>query len=201
MESNFVNLKIINDVLDLYKCEGKPIIIDDKVTLQKEKVLNINRNREEMCKIRFEEYNRRIDKLQKQNVIAKINRAEANRQKELHIKNRLLNIKTLEHLKNINLMKSIKEKDMKSQKLLAERKHLRSYRKQDGKCFRDDSNCRNKVFAGDQLLSDKRLLDDSKNLFSKHEEGTDDKRLEEPNEKECFTDPDQSVQQIIDCFL
>lgn len=192
-----MNSKIIRDVLYLYECQRKPIITDDKVTLQKEKVKNVNQNREERCRLRLEEYNRRIDKLQKQNVISKINRQEANRQKELRIRNRLSDMKTLEHHKNINLIKSIKDKETKSQKLLAERKNLRLCRKQDGKCFRGDSNCPNKSFVGGQILSEKRSLDNSKHVFSKHEEETDDEHLEEMNEEECFTDSDQSVQQLI----
>lgn len=179
MESNVNSVKAVNDVLYLYKCQDKPIIVDDKIMLRKKKVKNIDQNRQKIYKTRLEEYNSRIDQIKKQNIINKEKKAEASHQKELHTRNRLLDFRTQENLKNIKLIQSIKEKEIKSQKLLAERKHLKLCKKQD---------------LGKKAVSDNKLFfKQTKNSFSEHEEDIFDEPLEEENVEECTTDSDQSV--------
>lgn len=188
MERNVVNLKIINDVLYLYKCQQKPIIIVDEGTRRNnEKVENENQNRQILYKTRLEEYNRRIDKIQKQNVISKVQRMEANHQRELRIRHKLLNVKEREHFENMKLIKFIRDKEIKAQKLLNERKYLMSCKNQDVKCGK--SNRQNNTCVDNK----KSFLDSSKNMILEKEEEIIDEPLEEANEEECFTDSDQSV--------
>jgi len=208
MQSNVISFKKINKILNL-KGKNKRSIIDTKLNSQRENCIIENNKRQELLGTIVKKYHEKIEKIHQENVTNNKKKLEAKHQKAEKIQLRLQNHKTLECRKNAKILNFIKNKDIKSQKLLAERKYQRLSEKQK----RDNERFYNKVeyqkiaLVKNQQLIDKCLenktfnsLENNQELSGEYEEEINDEPIEEIiTEEECIIDSDQSV--IINYFM
>lgn len=201
MQSNVINLKKIDEILNL-KSKNKRSIIDTKLNSQRENCIIENIKRQELLGTIVKKYHEKIKKIHHENVTNNKKKLEAKHQKAEKIQLRLQNHKTLECRKNAKILNFIKNKDIKSQKQLAERKYLRLSEKQK----RDIERFYNKVEyqkitqVKNQQLIDKCLenktfnsLENNEELSEKYEEEINEEPIKEIiTEEECI-DSDQSV--------
>lgn len=207
MQSNVINFKKIDEILNL-KGKNKRSIIDAKLNSQRENRIIENNKRQELLGTIVKKYHEKIEKIQQENVTNNKKKLEAKHQKAEKIQLRLQNHKTHECRKNAKILNFIKNKDIKSQKILAERKYQRLSEKQK----RDNERFYNKVEyqkitqVKHQQLIDKCLENKTFNnienieLSGEYEEEINDEPIEEIiTEEECIIDSDQSV--IINYFM
>lgn len=138
MKRNVSDYKITQDVLNELRDKKHLInIIENKAQLKKEYRQNENKKRQERCANLWEEYNNRIDRFQKQTIINNNIRVEVNRQNHERAKQGVSIAQTLEKRKNNDLKKIIKDREIKTQNLLAEKKAIKLHQKQnkDVKCY------------------------------------------------------------------
>lgn len=138
MKRNINDYKITQDVLNELRDKKHLInIIENKAQLKKEYRQDENKKRRERLGNLWEKYNSRIDRFQKQTVINNNIRIEINRQNQEKAKQRVGITQTLDKRKNINLQKLIKDKEIKTQNLLTERKAVKLHQKQnkDVQCY------------------------------------------------------------------
>jgi len=204
MLSNVIDFERLDKILNI-KDKNKKKVIDIKLNTQRENRIAENKKRQERLGTLVEKYNKRIDKIQQENVKNHLKKLDANYQKAEQMQQRLQNHKILERRKVTKILQFIKDKDLKSKKLLADNKKLKLHEKQK----RDIENYYKKVeyqnitIVKNQQLIEKclinRTLDDIENsdqeLFVEHEEEMKDEdyEIEEIAEEECVIDSDQSV--------
>lgn len=208
MQSNVINFKKIDEILNL-KGKNKRSIVDAKLNSQRENRIIENNKRQELLGKIVKKYHKKIEKILQENVANNKKKLEAKHQKAEKIQLRLQNHKILECRKNAKILNFIKNKEIKSQKLLAERKYQRLSEKQK----RDNERFCNKVeyqkitLVKNQHLINKCLenktfnsLENNQELSGEYEEEINDEPIEEIiTEEECIIDSDQSV--IINYFM
>ncbi|KAE9541212.1 hypothetical protein AGLY_004457 [Aphis glycines] len=206
MQSNVINFKKIDEILNL-KGKNKRSIIDAKLKNQRENRIIEYNKRQELLGTIVKKYHKKIKKIHQENVTNNKKKLEDKHQKAEKIQLRLQNHKTLECRKNAKILNFIKNKDIKSQKLLAERKYQRLSEKQK----RANERFYNKVeyqkitLVKNQQLIDKCLenktfnsLENNQELSEEYEEEINDGPIEEIiTEEECIIDSDQSKLEMI----
>jgi len=202
MQSNVIDLKIIDELLN-HEGKNKKNIINAKLNTQTENRISQNNKRQELLGTLVEKYNNRIDKIHRQNVKNNQKKLEASNQKSERMQQRLQNHITLEGCKNRGKIQIIKNKHMKSQKLLAEKEKIRlsEKKKRDIERYNNKVEYQNITLLKNQQLIDKCLedntLDDFENieqeLFTENEEEINDKPTEEITAEECISYSDRSV--------
>lgn len=209
--SNVIDYRILNDVLEDLRNRKNEIKIDDGFERRKEYLENeCKKQQEQMKVIFFHNYNRKLVNLQKRNLLNKHIRAELNRQKIERVQNRLEVLRTQERIKNVELIKRIEGKAIKTRKLLADKERLRISEKQtkDVQRFNERVKRQNITLAENQLLIDKCLERDAygepedNDQEAEQEEVFEDEPLEETNvEEECGIDWNQSVSENCRKFI
>lgn len=203
MERNDIDMKIMDDVLynfrrikgDIY-VDGAERILRNKIRLKDE-----YEKRQKLRETRLKEYNKRIDKIQTQRDIRNNKRIEVNREREEQIKKKIQTVKTQERLNHIKLMQHIKRKGIRTQKLLIDRKTLRSRQKQIREIERygDRFKHENTIIPDNQLIIDKciknkGLSDLNDDVVGRsYEEEIENEPHGEIIKEECYIDSDQSV--------
>lgn len=197
-----IDLKIIDELLN-HEGKNKKNIINAKLNTQTENRISQNNKRQELLGTLVEKYNNRIDKIHRQNVKNNQKKLEASNQKSERMQQRLQNHITLEGCKNRGKIQIIKNKHMKSQKLLAEKEKIRlsEKKKRDIERYNNKVEYQNITLLKNQQLIDKCLedntLDDFENieqeLFTENEEEINDKPTEEITAEECISYSDRSV--------
>lgn len=208
MQNNMINLKKIDELLNL-EGKNKKKIIDVKLTTQKKNRITENNKQEALLGTLVEKYNKRIDKINRESVKNKNKKLEANYHKTERIQQRLQNHITLESIKNREKLQIINDKHIKSQNLLTEREKLRltEKKKTDIERYYNKVEYQNITLLKNQQLIDKCIeketLDDFENsdqeLFAEYEEEINDEPMEEITEEECSLYSDQSV--VINYFM
>lgn len=205
MQSNTVNFEGKGNVLKNFGRKSIDTIFDGKVERQKEYLKNEMKMRREMHKTLLDKYDKRIDKIKKQNVENNATRIETSRLKVRQTRKRLENIKALEESKKIKLMRLIKEKETKARKRLIERKNMLIQEKQnkDKKHYSNKFECQNIALekmkrliekCSDHEASDGYFNDNAEESFDENNETVVDEPLEEISEEEkCTLDLDRSV--------
>jgi len=203
-----IYFKKIDQLLNL-EGKNKKNIIDAKLSAQRENRRTENDKREELLGTLVEKYNKRIDKIHRENVKDNNKKLEANNQKTERTQQRLQNHRTLETIKNREKLQIIIDKHIKSEKLLAEREKLRLSKKKnrDIELYNNKVDYQNITLLKNQQLIDKcienKTLDDFENsdqelLFAEYEEEINDEPMEEITEEDCSYS-DQSV--VINYFM
>jgi len=208
MQSNVIDLKKIDELLNLEGSNKKDIIYA-KLNIQKENRITENNKRQELLGTLVEKYNKRIDKIHRENVKKNDKKLEAKYQKTERIQQRLRNHITVESCKNREKLQIINNKHIKSQRLLAEREKLRFFekKKRDIERYYNKFENQNITLLKNQQSIDKCLenktLDDFENidqvLFAENEEEMNDEPMEEITEEECVLSADRSV--VINYFM
>lgn len=209
MQDDIIDSVIMNDVLNHLRSHPNygTIILDgggdDGVQFKKEFRKNEQKKRQELYTTRIARYNKRIDEIQKQNDINNSEKAIKSRQKENIAKNVLLDVKARDLGKRLELMKSIKKSEKKSQNLITEMKNKKIREKQNRDTVRyfDKVNSQNRTIEENRFLVEKCLehttVGNSDVLSEIHEEDIGDEIIEEIHEEECIIDSDQSVRIIL----
>lgn len=171
---------------------------DDEVQFKKEYRKNEHKKRQELFETRITKYNKRIDEIQKQNVVNNNKKAEESCQKKERVKKIQLDLKTQETGRRLELLKFIKEKKEKSQNILVQKKNEKIREKQN----KDAERYLDKVYRQNRMITENRFLIE-KCLEYKHFEDDNEKlpeyeneieeEIKETQEEECFIDSDQSV--------
>lgn len=197
-----IGFKKIEELLNL-EGKNKKNIIDAKLNIQTENRIIENNKRQELLGTLVKKYNNRIDKIHRQNVKNSHNKLEASNQKSKRMQQRLQNRITLEGCKNREKVQIIKDKHIKSQKLLAEKEKIRlcEKKKKDIERYNNKVEYQNITLLKNQQLIDKCLedktLDDFENsyqeLFIENEEEINDEPIEEITAEECISYSDRSV--------
>lgn len=199
---------MIDQLLNL-EGKNKKNIIDAKLSAQRENRRTENDKRQELLGTLVEKYNKRIDKIHRENVKDNNKKLEANNQKTERTQQRLQNHRTLETIKNREKLQIIIDKHITSEKLLAEREKLRLSKKKnrDIELYNNKVDYQNITLLKNQQLIDKcienKTLDDFENsdqelLFAEYEEEINDELMEEITEEDCSYS-DQSV--VINYFM
>jgi len=203
-----IYFKKIDQLLNL-EGKNKKNIIDAKLSAQRENRRTENDKRQELLGTLVEKYNKRIDKIHRENVKDNNKKLEANNQKTERTQQRLQNHRTLETIKNREKLQIIIDKHITSEKLLAEREKLRLSKKKnrDIELYNNKVDYQNITLLKNQQLIDKcienKTLDDFENsdqelLFAEYEEEINDELMEEITEEDCSYS-DQSV--VINYFM
>jgi len=208
MQNNMIYFKKIDQLLNL-EGKNKKNIIDAKLSAQRENRITENDKRQGLLGTLVEKYNKRIDKIHRENVKDNNKKLEANYQKTERTQQRLQNHRILETINNREKLQIILDKHIRSQKLLAEREKLRlsEKKKRDIELYYNKVDYQNTALLKNQQLIEKcienKTLDDFENcdqelFFAECEEEINDEPMEEIIEEECSFS-DQSV--VINYFM
>jgi len=202
-----ISLKKIDELNPERK--NKKNIIDAKLNTQRENRISENNKRQELLGTLVKKYNKRIDNIHQKNIKNNHKKLEANYQKSERMKQRLQSHITLESCKNRKKIQIIKDKHMKSQKLLTERKEIRlcEKKKRDTERYNNKVEYQNITLLKNQQLIEKCLedktLDDFKNsgleFIAENEEEISEEPIDEITAEECNSYSDRSV--VINYFM
>lgn len=202
VEDDIIGSVIMNDVLNHLRSGPNDYAnfldgdSNDGFQFKKEFRKNEHKIQQELYKSNIEKYNKRIDQIQKQKVINNSKKAEEICKKKERMKNVIFDLKNREVSKRIELLKSIKEKEKKSQNLIVQRKNEKIQEKRNSDIVRyiDKVNCQNRSIAQNRFLM-KKCLEKDNEVFSVEEKIVDE-QIEQILEEECVIDSDQSVRKL-----
>lgn len=208
MQSNVIDFKNIGELLNL-EGNNKKNIIDAKLNTHRENRITENNKRQKLLGTLVEKYNKRIDKIHRENVKNNDKKLEVNYQKTKRTQQRLQNHIAFESHENREKLKIINDKHTKSQKLLAERGELRlcEKKKRDIERYYNKFEHQNITLLKNQQLIDKCLenttVDEFGNidqiLFAEDAEEINNETMEELTEEECDLSSDRLV--VINYFM
>lgn len=198
---DIIDSVIMNEILN-----QNVIVIDDNgddgVQFKKEFRKNEQKKRQELYESRIEKYNKRIDEIQKQNVVNNSKKKGESCQKKERTKKIQLDLKTQETGKRLELLKLIKEKKEKTQNILVQKKNdkVREKQNKDTERYLDKVYRQNRTIIEDRILIEKcleykRFEDDNEKLAEPESENGGE--IKETQEEECLIDSDQSVRILL----
>lgn len=200
MESNDgFDFKLMENVLCDLRCQKNPQIIIDRIERGMRNLKDKTPQKKQGTVL--EKYNKKIEQIQTQNIINHNKKIDANRKKEERMEKKIHEVKKQQQRKKLELIRHIKDKEIKTKKILAEREQTRIHEKQNKEIKRyfEVVKQQNITLIKNQTLIDKCI----KHIRSNHsndigettayEEEIKDEPLEEMIEEECFVDSDQLV--------
>lgn len=204
MERTIIDIELMDNVLDGFRSIKNNIYIDssERVLQNKKRLENEYEKRQKMIVTRLKEYDKKIKNVQNQHAMMNNVRIKVNRQRDQQIKLRLQELKTQERLNRIKLIKHIKKKEIKAQKLLVDIRNIRLREKQnkDIDHYNNQFKHQSTTIPENQLIIEKCIKKKSKlkNIGSIEEWSLNEEIKNEPQEEiiveeECFIDSDQSV--------
>lgn len=198
MDNNVFNFTKINYILNDGKVEPNKIDVKSQIEERQKYFHNENNKLQEKHLMILNKYNKRINKIQSQKIIKHNKNVEANRKREERIKHQIEVAKILEKCKTEEKIAHIKNKEIKSQKLLAVKENLRLYKKQNNDMTRyfEKVKHQNQTFIENQMLMNRCLngfgsyVDSVQDLSSSQgEEIENEELIEIHEEEECVLQP------------